>query len=93
MSTHETSCGSPSAVNAWPVGAVALEPEGVQPRGALPDGRFGPAESIGNVGQAAAAMLPVERRGQPHGRILRFRPPSRHCRKPPLVSAPNRSPA
>ena len=43
---------------------VALELDGAQPRRPLPDSSLGPAEPLGQVAQAAAAMLPVERRGQ-----------------------------
>ena len=40
-----------------------LELQGAQARPPLPNGPLGPAEPIGELDQAAAAMLPVERRG------------------------------
>ena len=56
--------------------ASALELQGAQARRTLPNGRLGPAEPIGELDQAPAARLPVERRGQANGRILGVRPAS-----------------
>ena len=68
---------TPSRQRSTGAGAVdvALELDGAQPRCPLPDGRLGPAEPLGQV---AAAMLPVELRGQANGRILGFRPTATH---------------
>ena len=51
------------------VTGVLLELQRAQPRRPLANSRLGPAEPIGQVDQAPAAMLPVERRGQAYGRV------------------------
>ena len=57
---------------------VALEPLEPQLRGPLTHRRLGPAEPIGELDEATAAVLVVERVGQPNGRVLGRGPAPRH---------------
>ena len=43
------------------------------------DGRFRPLKPLRELAETVATMLPAERRGEPHGRVLGF------CRAPGLA--------
>ena len=54
----------------------------------LPDSRFGPIEAVCKLAETLATVLVVERRGEPHGRVLALRPAARHHQRPHVLSAP-----
>ena len=77
----------PSALTPWRE-QIKLELQRAQPGCPLPNSRLRPAQAIGQVDQALAAMLPVERRGQAYGRVSALSPTTRH--RP--LHAPSRPP-